>query len=601
MSEPENQTTVAPKAAYIHSRWLMRTDRLRRAWTCLALCLAGYVGACAFWRYLASGQWVNFHPGVFYLDLTVPLGEIFRHPLDVLTYPWMILVLGLGLGLLVLVPLILAVLYRPAIATPLVLALILLGHMPVLALAVGVGCALAGRAKFRQETPYLALALGLLPTAGYFAMSAMAGMDASVVLPLQRWVLYAPILIAFISTAALAALLLGLARLAGYRSVAVLPVLTAFLAGPALLFYLEIGADELSYAVIVNQLQPSGSIFDDEALKPWSRRHDAEGLSQQALAERVWEDLRARRDVLDDTCRRFLKRHAASPRRPAILWLRAQAASLQLDEVALAGGLIKCSPTFALQESAQAWQELLKTCPASPQAALAERELAELALRQIAHGADANTQARVADEHLHRAAEALKAMVSSDSGQAAIDKRARREMFFQPAEVPSPDYYRGALEAVEQLAWLMSRNNVLNDPNAAEALGAFVDINPKLPDYAQRIGRLLSDPAKARESTNLGDNIKLAVALQTPNVYERAEMLMALAKDERTDAAIVANFELGKLAMRTAEAPNINQLVKGLKTPEEYFRIVIAAHPENPYHRKAAELLAGLQPAVSGK
>jgi len=600
MSEPENQTTVAPKAACIHSRWLMRTDRLRRAWACLAMCLAGYAGACAFWRYLASAQWVNFRPEVFYRDLTVPLGEIFRHPLDVLTYPWMILVLGLGLGLLVLVPLILAVLYRPTIAVPLILSLMLLGHMPVLALAVGVGCALAGRAKFRQETPYLALALGLLPTAGYFALSATASMDTSVVLPLQRWVLYAPLLIGFLSTAALAALLLGLARLAGYRSLAVLPVLTAFLAGPALLFYLEIGADELSYAVIVNQLQPSGSIFDDEALKPWSRRHDAEGLSQQALAERVWEDLRARRDVLDDSCRRFLKRHAASPRRPAILWLRAQAASLQLDEVALTGGLIKCSPTFALQESAQAWQELLKTCPASPQAALADRELAELALRQIAHGADANTQARIADEHLHRAAEALKAMVSSDSGQAAIDKRARREMFFQPAEVPSRDYYRGALEAVEQLAWLMSRNNVLNDPNAAEALGAFVDINPKLPDYAPRIGQLLSDPAKARESTNLGDNIKLAVALQTPNVYERAEMLMALAKDERTDAAIVANFELGKLAMRTAEAPNINQLVKGLKTPEKYFRIVIAA-PENPYQRKAAELLAGLQPAVGGK
>mgnify|MGYP001488237628 CR=1 FL=1 len=73
-----------------------------------------------------------------------------------------------------------------------------------------------------------------------------------------------------------------------------------------------------------------------------------------------------------------------------------------------------------------------------------------------------------------------------------------------------------------------------------------------------------------------------------------------LLMDERTDAAIIANFELGKLAMRTAEAPDIGRLVKGLKTPEEYFRIVIAA-PENPYQQKAAELLASLQPAVGGK
>lgn len=600
MPEPDNQTSGATKAAHLNSRWLMRTDRLRRAWTCLALCMAGYAGACAFWHYLAGGHWINFRPAVFYRDLTIPLGEIFRNPLDVLTYPWMILVLGLALGLLVLVPLILAVLYRPAIATPLILSLILLGHMPVLALAVGVGCALAGRAKFRQETPYLALALGLLPTAGYFALSAMASMDAAVVLPLQRWVLYAPLLIAFVATATLAALLLGLARLAGYRSVAVLPVLTAILAGPALLFYMEIGADELSYAVIINHLQPSGSIFDDDALKPWSRRHDADGLSQQALAQRVWEDLRARRDMLADNCRHFLTRHPESPRRPAILWLRAQAISLQLDEAALAGGLIKCSPTFALPESAQAWKELLDVCPASPQAALADRELAELALRQIAHAGDANTQARIADEHLHRAAEALNDIVNSDNAQDAIDKRARREIFFSPAEVPSQDYYRGALEAVEQLAWLMNRNGVLTDPNAAEALGAFVDINPKLPNYAQRIGKLLSESDKAREGTSLGDNIKLAVALQTPNVYERAEMLMVLAKDERTDAAIVANFELGKLAMRTAEAPNINQIVKGLKMPDEYFQIVIAA-PENPYQRKAAELLAGLRTAAGGK
>ena len=90
----------------------------------------------------------------------------------------------------------------------------------------------------------------------------------------------------------------------------------------------------------------------------------------------------------------------------------------------------------------------------------------------------------------------------------------------------------------------------------------------------------------------MGDNIKLAIALQTPNVYERAEMLIQLARDERTDSAIVANFELGKLALRTAEAPAIG-LVEGLKTPQEYFRTVIAA-PANPYKRRAAELLVSL-------
>ena len=75
-------------------------------------------------------------------------------------------------------------------------------------------------------------------------------------------------------------------------------------------------------------------------------------------------------------------------------------------------------------------------------------------------------------------------------------------------------------------------------------------------------------------------------------------MLITLARDQRTDAAIVANFELGKLAMRTAEAPAIS-LVNGLKNPEEYFQIVIAA-PDNPYRKKAATLMENIQPAGGG-
>ncbi len=598
MTENETSNTEFPEAGNMHSRWLMRKKRPVRTWTCLAICMLGYAGACAFWRHLASGRWADFRPVAFYRDLTIPLGEIFRHPLDVMTYPWMILVLALALSLLVLVPLILAVLYRPTMTVPLVVVLIALGHMPVLALAVGVGCALAGRAKFRRAMPNAALLLGLVPTTVYFAMSALAGTDIAVVLPLQRWVLYAPLMIALISTAILGALLLGLARLSSYRTVAVVPVLTAFLVGPAVLFYLQVGPDELSYAVVVNQLQSSGSIFDDEALKPWSRRHEAAGLSAQALGERVREDLSTRRDALVDKCEHFVRQHPDSPRAPTILWLRARAMSLQLDKVALAGGLIKYSPTFALPVSAQAWQELRETCPASKQAPLAEWALAELALRSIAHDEDANTQTRIADERLHRAAEALEEIVVRDTEQAKLDERAAREVFFPPAEVPNRDYYRGAIEAVNRLAWLMSQNKVLDDPNAAEALGAYLDINPKAPDYYQQLSKLLGDPEKAREQTSLGDNLKLAVALQTPNIYERAEMLITLARNQRTDAAIVANFELGKLAMRTAEAPAIG-LVNGLKKPEEYFRIVIEA-PKNPYRKKAIKLLGDIKPAGGG-
>jgi len=91
----------------------------------------------------------------------------------------------------------------------------------------------------------------------------------------------------------------------------------------------------------------------------------------------------------------------------------------------------------------------------------------------------------------------------------------------------------------------------------------------------------------------MGDNLKLAVALATPNLYERAEMLILLAEDERTDSAIEANYQLGHLALRTREAPALG-LVEKLKNPRAYFQLVVAA-PDNPWRDLAAYQLAALK------
>ncbi len=571
---------------------LLRAGRAWRGAVYYAIHLAAFAAVNAFWRYLATGQWARFDPAAYYHDLTTPLGEIFRHPLDILTYPWMILVSGLLLGLVTLVPILVAVLYRSQRAVPFVLIVAVVGHAPVLALAVAIGCALASRSSLRREMPFLASVLGLLPGAAYFALSALAGVDTAAVLPLQRWALYAPFLIAFVSAVLAGAVVLGLARLTGLRSGPVCPLVLMLLGAPVAMFYLKVGADELDYALIVNRLQVDGSIFEDEALGPWSRRHRAAGLNPQAIRVQVAEDLRVRRDALVKTCQRFLARHGGSARAAALTWLRAQAMSLQVDEVALAGGLIKYSPSFALGDSAKAWESLRSSYPPAPQAILADWHLGELALRAVAHdgGGDPNALVRKADEHLQRAREALREMFPAAADRAPAPRAAR--MFTLPADVPSREYFLGAREAVERLAWLMERNNVLRDANSAEALAAYLDLNPKRPDYYQRLASLLSDTTTKREATAMGDNLKLGVALNTPNPYERTEMLIQLAKDERTDAAITANFELGLIALKPAEAP-ARVLIKDLKTAEEYFRIVIAA-PPNPYQHEAARLLASL-------
>lgn len=584
-----------------------RLVRTRGAWGTgffLALNLAAFAGVSVLSRYVATGEWINLSPAAYYRDPIAGFSEVFLHPLSIFTHPWMIVVLGLLLGLSIFVPVVIAVLYGPVPSFVFAVMLAVLGHAPVLGYApalgvvLAIGCALAGFAKLRRDMPFLALILGLLPAAGWLALSALAVGDAAAVLPLQRWALYAPFLIAFIAAMLAGAVVLGLTWLAGYRPGAVFPVVVLLLAAPAAIFHLRIGPDELDYALIVGRLQTDGSIFEDEALEPWTRRNRAEGLNRQTIRVRVEEDLKLRRDGLVDRCEQFLQRHPDSRRAAAIRWLRAQAVSLQLDAVAFAGGLIKYSPSYPLPTAAGAWRDLLDYHAAAPQAALADWRLGELNLRAVARPSPKSPADLVeqAAEHLHRAAETLGEMfptVAQRQGRAAPAR-----MFSPATDVPDRDYYRGALEAVERLVWLMEQNGVrveygkLADANSAEALAAYLDVNPKRPDHYKRLSALLSPAAGRREGTAMGDNLKLAVALQTADIYERAGMLIQLSRDERTDAAIVANFELGKLALRTAEAPAI-ALVKDLKTPEEYFRTVIAA-PPNPYQQKAAELLTAL-------
>jgi len=565
--------------------------------------LALFAGVNAFWRYLATGQWVNFRPAAYYEDLTAPLAEIFRHPLDILTHPWMILVTGLLLGLVVFVPIVMAVAYRSRVSVPFVLAVGVLGHAPVLALAVAIGCALGGRSGLRREMPFLATILGLLPAAAYLALSALAGVDAAAVPPLQRWALYAPFLIAFVAAVLAGAVVLGLARLTRQRPSVVCLTLLLLQAAPAAAFYLKVGADELAYGLIVSrskeqQLQADDAIFRDEALGPWVRRNGAEGLNPQTTQVRVREELKKRRDELVASCERFLADRPGSARTAAVLWLRAQATSLRLDEAAFKVGLIRCTASHPGAESAAAWRALRKVGPGAPQAALADWRLGELTLRAARRAGPerAATLVLKAEEHLGTAAEALGAFFPSVADRQGLTGSGR--MFSPPADVPPPDYYRQAVESVERLVWLMRQNDVrvedgkLVDANSAEALAAYLDLNPKEADYYKRLVGLLDDPRAKRESSAMGDNLKLAVARHTPDLYERADMLIQLARDERTDGAIVANFELGKLALRTAEDPAV-VLIKDLKTPEEYFRIVIAA-PPNPYQQKAAEMLASL-------
>ncbi|MFP3936752.1 MAG: hypothetical protein ACLFVW_00330 [Phycisphaerae bacterium] len=574
---------------------LLRRTRPLRTGLFLLINLAGFVVVNVFWRYLATGHWSRFGLAEYRHDAVMTLSEMLLHPLSILTHPWMILVWGLVLAVVLFVPLIVSVLYRLVFAAVFVVVIAAVGHSPVLALVVALGCVLAAYTPLRSDLPFLAVLLGMAPVAAFLLAISFVGLDEASVLPVQRWLLSMPILIALVLVAVSAAVVLSLARVTGFRPGVVWPVLAVLLAPPMTIFHLKIGADELAYAMIVNppqkegRLAPGDALFQPVPLNAWIDHNDIVVQSERAIWNLLEDELVRRRRALSQQCDEFLTTHGDSDRKPVVLWIKAQSASLQLDEQALDAErrLVRFSASHPLPRSRSHWRRLIDEHPGSAHAALARWRLGVLSLAEAADADEPLAVVSRADEHLSRAYEGLSSLFPEALPLQWAEPH--NGLFMPHPSIPSQRYYAEALLAVERLRWLMEQNNAFNEPKAARALGEYTSLNPLKRDHTQRLKEL----AGKYEDTPLGDNLKLAVARHIRDPYQRAEMLIWLAEGKPTDAAIEANYLLGMIAMRTSETPEL-VLNPDLKDPREYFRLVLAG-PPSPYHRLARDRMRWLE------
>ncbi|HUS48481.1 MAG TPA: hypothetical protein VM098_10185, partial [Phycisphaerae bacterium] len=519
--------------------------------------------------------------------------------------PWMIMVTGLLLGLVILVPLIVAVLYRLAFAAAFVAVIALVGQAPVLALALAGGCVLAARTPLRRDIPFLATMIGLIPTAVYLCFFVFAGVEPLVALPLQKWVLYAPFVVAALSAIVGSAAVLLLTKLTGFRPGVAWPVLVVLMAGPMSVFYLKIGPAELNYRALVETLAPGDAIFDPVALDVWKRTHDAEGLEGDDLERRAKEDLRNRSDELLEKCRKFLDGYPASRHAPEVQWIKAQCSSLQLDGLSLKTGLVKyvvchygADSPEAWRRAAPFWQALKDRYPASPQTGLADWRLGELAL------AEGRFQAGY--ELLRQAVRRLREIVPAAAGLA--EPAERTTIFSRPEPVPDRRHFVQALFEAERLLWLVEQNHIVSDRPAG---------SPQAPDRIARTKAALLKYLKAHPSdceqlrrletefsdTWLKDNLMLARALAVIDINEKTKLLLEVAglpdeHDRPADAAIAAKYYLGLLAASPAEARKGEQPTG--PGPDEHFRAV-AKSGQQPWTRLAEERLAMLKQPAEAK
>jgi hypothetical protein len=395
-----------------------------------------------------------------------------QYPLSVVLRPWMIAVTAGLLGGIVFVPLIVSVLYPLYVAAAFIVVVAVVGHCPVMAAALAVGCVLATRTPLRSDVPFVAVLLGLLPIGLYMYLFAFAGTNLATMKPMARLLFCVPFLAAFALTILGSAIVLALTEWTGRRPGVVWPVLAALLAIPVAIFYQKVGPDELRYSVIAQSLGPGDALFPEERLRAWKDRTGHVGLSPRTLANQVDGELDERRQRLIQRCEDFLRRYPKSKRAAEVLWVEAQAYSTQLVRRKLTDRepVIEYSAAWPQKDSAPCWQRLAEEYPQTPAAALARWRLAQLTARE---------------GEFDKALRQLRPVVEALSATAA-NLAAQRGPFGEPrSTVPTVDYYSGAQFEAETLIFLIETNGAhLKD------LEEYLDGNPCDTEGARRLAEL---------------------------------------------------------------------------------------------------------------
>ena len=182
------------------------------------------------------------------------------------------------------------------------------------------GCLLAARTRLRREFPFLAVLLGLLPVCLFLYLLAYPGIDAPLLLPLQRCILALPFLLAILVAMLAGSITILLVKVMKFQPGAIWPGGVIILGCAMGLFYWKIGPAELEYSLITQSVAPGNAIFAPIPRDEWVRLHGA-GLNEQTLLLRILDDLEQRRATLNKTYSRFLTRFPDSRRAPAVAWL----------------------------------------------------------------------------------------------------------------------------------------------------------------------------------------------------------------------------------------------------------------------------------------
>lgn len=333
------------------------------------------------------------------------LGSLLLEPISVLRVPMQIGVLGLLMAALISIPILVSILYRFWCSLPFIVVVGLVAVMPWLALTLLGSCVIASVRPLRSKYHFMSALFGLVPAVVYLVMawsdsrSSFAG-DYD---PVDGIKFVAPWVLAIVAAGAVFAVVLSIARLAGYRPGAITPLLTVMFALPLVLFERYVGRDELSYRLLLaldrayfadvdasldlraaldtmRRQAPAGG-EDARRIEEQTAQRWLFGLSGQ-LDDSMHSVLTRRQWEMGARCDRFLRDYPASRHAADVLFLKARALDQRIDEREFRrNNWIRCFSDFPSPASRGTWQLLAEHQPGTPLGACAEARLAWFDLR----------------------------------------------------------------------------------------------------------------------------------------------------------------------------------------------------------------------------
>ncbi len=380
----------------------------RRAVIMLILLWLLFAGLCCFAFWLRTGvplPWTHDQYAALMARSFMPAGQnqitladFLSHPINVRDVPIHAVIMGLLFASLTSIPILVTILYRLPSAIVLCAMVMFLAAMPWLGLTVLLGCILSVLPAFRFSFRYASALIGLVPIAIYFVSASWQPAAASPRSFQNQALMYAPWVLALLSSCVICAVALLIARLINYRPGGIPPLLTALFAIPVLLFHTQVGRDELSYRVLEESIGPAGhSMFakldagmmaEREAARSWSEaretsfaelsRHLFDQYVERALVDAETDRLRA-----IDSCDRFIREFPQSRYVANVLFLKGQVQDHRLVRSSLHRNqrieYRNDSPGLA---SLATWETIRQQFPSSSLGAMAMYKLAILQARQ---------------------------------------------------------------------------------------------------------------------------------------------------------------------------------------------------------------------------